>query len=89
MGLCGELQLDRNPGYYLGFLEDDTVGKYQHHLTFLEHVEPRTWIGSLGDLLKSPEPRERYLSRRDRLYLALALASSVLQLDETPWLPKY
>lgn len=91
VGLCGELRLDRNPGYDLGFLEDDTVGKYQHHLTFLDRVESRTWIGSLGDLLKSPEPlgSERHLSRKDRLYLALTLASSVLQLDETPWLPKY
>ena len=90
VGLCGELQLDRNPGYDLGFLEDDTVGKYQHHLAFLERGEPRTCFPSLGYLLKSPEPigPEHHLSKKDRLYIALTLASSVLQLDETPWLPK-
>lgn len=90
VGLCGELRNDRSPGYDLGFLEDDTVGGYQHHLRFLDHVEPRTCFGSLGYLLKSSEPQgsERHLSRKDRLYLALTLASSVLQLGETPWLPK-
>ncbi|KAH8690916.1 hypothetical protein BGW36DRAFT_364465 [Talaromyces proteolyticus] len=50
--------------------------------------EPRSdtesWsISSLRSVLEEPESR---FARRDRLQLAITLASSVLQLHETPWL---
>ena len=86
MGLCGVLGQKHDDQSELYFLEDDTMGKYQHHLSFLENVGSNTYLHSLRHILKS-EP-ELHLSQRDRLYLALTLASSVLQLDGTRWLPK-
>ena len=44
------------------------------------------------DQLFSPSEQQSAdinLSRRDRLYIAMTLASSVLQLDGTPWLSKF
>lgn len=88
VGLCGELLGNASPNDKLGFLEDDTVGKYQHHLSCREVLEPSTCLRSLRHLLKITQLGDELYSWGNRLYLALTLASSVLQLDETPWLPK-
>ena len=88
VGLCCKLLSNVSPTDDLGFLEDDTVGNYEHHLLFRENLEPRTCLRSLRHLLKSTQPGGGLYLWGHRLYLALTLASSVLQLDETLWLPK-
>lgn len=90
-GLCSVMRKVQVTGTVLGSLCDDTGTHYQHHLSVLEHIKPSTHFRSLRHLLQSPHPlgSELYVSKRDRLYLALTLASSVLQLDQTQWLREY
>ena len=88
VGLCGKLLSSISTKDDSGFLEDDTVGKYQHHLWFLETLDPSTRLRSLRHLFKSTQLGNELYLWGNRLYLALTLASSVLQLDETLWLPK-
>ena len=88
VGLCGEILSNISPKDDLGFLEEDTVGNYKHHFSFRENLEPRTCLRSLRHLLKSAQLGNERPFWGNRLYLALTLASSVIQLDETLWLPK-
>ena len=66
--------------------QSDTMAYYQYHLSVLENVGSSTNLHSLRHILKSES--KLCLSQRDRLSLALTLASSVLQLGGTQWLPK-
>lgn len=88
VGLCGELLNNLSPKDDLGFLEDSTIGKYQHHLSFHGDLEPGTCLRSLRHLLKSKQRGNELYLWGNRHYLALTLASSILQLDETLWLPE-
>ncbi len=75
----------------IGFLIDESLGQHQHNVYLLDE-EFRQGVGpkSLEYLLQVSKKRGPgfTLSRRDRLYIAVTLASSVLQLDGTSWLKR-
>ncbi len=73
----------------IGFLTDESVGQHRHDVYLVDDkvrqgMDPK----SLEYLLQFSKQRGPglSLSRRDRLYIAVTLASSVLQLDGTFWL---
>ena len=76
----------------IGFLLDESVGQHRHHVHLVDEkvrqgVDPK----SLEYLLQVSKRRGGpgfSLSRRDRLYISVTLASSVLQLDGTSWLKR-
>lgn len=73
----------------VGFLTDESISQYRHKVHFLdEKVQPYMDPESLKHILETSKQRRLGfgLSRRDRLYIALTLASSVLQLGGTLWL---
>lgn len=75
----------------IGFLSDEAVGKHRHDVYLVdEKVRQGMKPLSLESLLHFPKQRGlgSILSRRDRLYIAVTLASSVLQLDGTLWLKR-
>lgn len=75
----------------IGFLTDETVGQHRHDVYLVdENVRQGMDTKSLENLLQVSRPRGpgSSLSRRDRLYIAVILASSVLQLDGTFWLKR-
>lgn len=75
----------------IGFLTDETVGQHRHDVYLVdENVRQGMDTKSLENLLQVSRPRGpgSSLSRRDRLYIAVTLASSVLQLDGTFWLKR-
>ena len=81
-GICGVKQR-------LGFLTDESVGQHRHDIYFVdEQIRPDMDAKSLEFVLKVSQQNLPgfSLSRRDRLYIAVTLASSVLQLDGTSWL---
>ncbi|KAL8944441.1 MAG: hypothetical protein Q9211_000583 [Gyalolechia sp. 1 TL-2023] len=82
--LC-TLALDRTA---IGLLVDDTYDKNQHKLYRAGTVATSHSLSrSLEDLLDaSRHPEDDSLSRKERLQIAVVLASSVLQLDGTSWL---
>ena len=76
----------------IGFLMDESVGQQRHNISFVdEKTRPAMDPKSLEHLLNLSKQRGWGfgLSRRDRLYIAVTLASSVLQLDGTLWLKKH
>ena len=75
----------------IGFLTDESVGQHRHNVYFVdEKVGQEMNPKSLEELLQISKQRRPgfSLSRRDRLYIAVTLASSVLQLDGTLWLKR-
>ena len=72
----------------IGFLTDESVGQHRHNVYFLgEKVRQGVDPKSLEYFLQMRQRSSGFkLSRRDRLYIAVVLASSVLQLDGTLWL---
>ncbi|KAL8656991.1 MAG: hypothetical protein Q9226_002362 [Calogaya cf. arnoldii] len=72
----------------IGLLIDDAFDKHQHKLYRADTVaKSRSLSTSLQDLLEaSRQPGDDRLSRKERLQIAVVLASSVLQLDGTSWL---
>ena len=75
----------------IGFLTDELLGPHQHDVYLVdEEVRDGTDPKSLEYLLQVSKQRIPgfSLSRRDRLYIAVTLASSVLQLDGTLWLKR-
>ena len=76
----------------LGFLADDQVNQHRHDVYLVDTAQTSLEIHteSLENLLKNARPSltRRVLTRRDRLYIAVTLASSVLQLDRTMWLKR-
>lgn len=82
--LCASNRDDRE----IGLLVDEANGK-QHHTLYRANtvVGSQTSSRSLEDLLTSRRGSgDEGLSRKDRLQIAVILASSVLQLDGTSWL---
>ena len=75
----------------VGFLIDESVSRERHDV-YLSDEEVRSALTarSLESLLDTSHQRAPglSLSRRDRLYIAVTLASSVLQLDGTSWLKR-
>lgn len=75
----------------IGFLTDQKVGQHRHNIYLVEEqVRRRMDPKSLEYLLQVSKQKGPGfgLSRRDRLYIAVTLASSVLQLDGTLWLKR-
>ena len=75
----------------IGFLTDEGVGQHRHNVYLVdEKVRQGLDPKSLEYLLQVSKRRGPgfSLSRRDRLYIAVTLASSVLQLDGTSWLKR-
>lgn len=75
----------------IGFLTDESVAQHQHNVYLVdEKVGQGMNPKSLEELLQISKQRNPgfSLSRRDRLYIAVTLASSVLQLDGTLWLKR-
>ena len=76
----------------LGFLADDQVNQHRHEVSLIDTAQTSFEIHteSLESLLENSQPSltRRTLTRRDRLYIAVTLASSVLQLDRTMWLKR-
>lgn len=72
----------------IGLLVDDTFDNHQHKLYRADTVaKSHSLSRSLTDLLEaSRHPEDDSLSRKERLQIAVVLASSVLQLDGTSWL---
>lgn len=73
----------------IGYLIDESVQQYRHDVYLVnENLYTSTGSKSLNSLLEISSKRALgyYLSRKDRLHIAVVLASSVLQLDGTPWL---
>ena len=73
----------------MGFLVDAEDQNYRHHLYFVGNVpadEPRS--KSLAQILANTRnsPGSSALFRKERLEIAITLASSVLQLDGTKWM---
>lgn len=75
----------------IGFLTDERFGQHRHNIYIVdEKVRQGGDLKSLEYLLQvSKQWGPGFsLSRRDRLYIAVTLASSVLQLDGTSWLKR-
>lgn len=76
----------------IGFLVDESFSRERHDV-YLSDVQVRSALAAkpLGSLLETSQQRVSGfgLSRRDRLYIAVTLASSVLQLDGTSWLKRF
>lgn len=84
--LCASKRDDRE----IGLLIDEANDK-QHHMLYRAStvVGSQTSSRSLKDLLTSQRgSNDEALSRKDRLQIAVVLASSVLQLDGTSWLKR-
>ena len=86
--MCSTLCASHDPTKVIGFLVDEE-DKHKHYL-YRAHttIGPETRSKSLCSLLTRSErgPQGALLSRKDRLQIAVTLASSVLQLDGTSWL---
>lgn len=86
--MCNAVYQCYVPASRIGFLtEDDGKGR-KHHLSFAEDATACSGVctNTLNNFLKAKTPAESRLGRRDRLNIAFILASSVLQLDQMPWL---
>lgn len=87
--ICTTVHEYRGVRQSIGFLTDESVGQHRHNVYSVDEklrqgVDPK----SLEYLLQVSKQRGQAfsLSRRERLYIAVTLASSVLQLDGTLWL---
>lgn len=89
--MCSTLHDSRSRRNEIGFLKDGSVGGRRHDVYFIDERFPSGMDpASLEYLLDLPQQRmpEFALNRRDRLCIAVTLASSVLQLDGSLWLRK-
>lgn len=89
--ICTAIHGVKNTKQELGFLTDELVGQHRHKIYFVEEkIRPGMDLKSLKHLLKAQRQQGqlRSLSRRLSLYIAVTLASSVLQLDGTSWLKR-
>lgn len=87
--LCNAIEPDSS-NEIIGVLVDDHSSR-KHDISIAGQGLPAHYqinLESLDSLLKVShnQPSKFYLSRRDRLRIAVTLASSVLQLDRTSWL---
>ena len=87
--MCSTLCASHEPEKAIGFLVDQEDDKHKHYLYRASTaIGPETKTNSLGHLLSSSGrgPHGASLSKKDRLRIAVTLASSALQLDGTSWL---
>ena len=85
---CSALCTPDHNGREIGFVIDEADDKQQHRLYRANTITGlHTSSKSLEDLLRAHNRvGDEGLSRKDRLQIAVVLASSVLQLDGTSWL---
>ena len=90
--ICTAVHEYRGVRQGIGFLTDESVGQQRQHNVYVVDEQVRQGVDpeSLEHLLQISKQRDPgfNLSRRDRLYIAVTLASSVLQLDGTLWLKR-
>ena len=86
--ICSALYALEGDNREIGSLIDEGVEKHYHRLYRADTArKPPTSSKSLEEILKSQKHSpDEALSRKDRLRIAVILASSVLQLDGTSWL---
>ena len=87
--MCSRLYRSPASDKFIGFLVDEMEADHKHYLSRTDNTfacEPRSQ--TLADRLISSGENSPSgsLSRKDRLDIAVTLASSVLQLDGTSWL---
>ena len=89
--ICARLCQDFAPGKEIGHLTEEGICKHSLFLHDDSENHAGSYKFSLARVLSSvPYQGERFrLSRRERLSIALTLASSVLQLDTTLWLQSW
>jgi hypothetical protein len=93
--LCTTLRRarDARPTCY-GYLVDSTPGGVGRHFRVSPHgtaaaADSHEWsIVTLRDVLEQKPPLRPLTFLKDKILLGLAVASSVLQLSKTPWLPE-
>ena len=89
--ICKAINSNTSLKRAVGYLQDENESHHRHDIYFLgtqirRDSDPRS-LESVLQLSRLRRPGF-VISRRDRLYIALTLASSVLQLDSTCWLKK-
>ena len=87
--ICSTIYAKKPSNGAIGFLVDEKGDKYKHCLYWAEPtITPETQSKSLDELLSCPisGSQKASLSRKDRLRIAVTLASSILELDGTLWL---
>ena len=87
--LCSTICAQHPPNGAIGFLVDEKGDKHKHYLFWADPtITPETRSRSLDDLLSCSisGSHKALLSRKDRLRIAVTLASSILELDGTSWL---
>lgn len=86
-GICSGIYETNPVETGIGFLAEAGIIK---HSLYHVSADPRPGLRttSLARLLQASghKPAGCHVNRKDRLYIAATLASSVLQLDSTPWL---
>lgn len=84
-GLCEASPMGKG----IGFLTEDGAVKHYIHRVSAD-ARPSLRTTSLARLLQGQgqKPTGSHVTRKDRLYIEATLASSVLQLDRTPWLKR-
>ena len=86
--ICTTLHKAQKTNEVVGYLADETDSNHRHYLCRVNTIpldEPQS--KSLGEILAGSQHASHSFSllRRERLELAVILASSVLQLDGTSW----
>ena len=87
--ICSTICAAHGSQKLIGFLVDEQDEKHKHYIYKVDSaIGPAIRSKSLGDLLSCSGQRSSTapLSIKDRLQIAVTLASSVLQLDGTSWL---
>lgn len=91
INICTAVYEHCGVGQGIGFLTDESVRQHRHNVYLVdEKVRQGMDPKSLEHLLQISKQRGLAFSlrRKDRLYIAVTLASSVLQLDGTLWLKR-
>lgn len=89
--ICGTICYSTTIAQNIGFFVDEKLPSHQYSIRSVDQLGAITRSKSLESILcvsQSNVPGQ-ILSWRDRLTIAVTLASSVLQLDGTPWLSNY
>ena len=87
--ICSTIYAEHLSSGAIGFIVDEKGDKLKHYLCWADPtITPDTRSKSLDDLLSCPlsGAHKVSLSRKDRLRIAVTLASSILELDGTLWL---
>ena len=87
---CTTLKQVRGVPKAIGYLLDEGFEHHRHDICLIKDNYVSVGSKTLDSLLQLSHKRVSgfYLSQKDRLHLAVVLASSVLQLDGTSWLKK-